>query len=98
MTVRERKNSANSDSASAARRQPERIGYASAAPPGYITRSCRRLRAVILDAIGCLPAVALTFVLTLPLFAPWSIWPLGYVAFVPWLVLRGVPQPERHTN
>ncbi len=29
---------------------------------------------------------AITFVLSLPLFAPWSAWPLGYVVFVPWLL------------
>lgn len=28
----------------------------------------------------------LSFVLSLPLFAPWSWWPLGYVVFVPWLI------------
>ena len=32
----------------------------------------------------------LSLVLTLPLFAPWSWWPLGYVAFVPWLVGIGL--------
>jgi apolipoprotein N-acyltransferase len=29
---------------------------------------------------------ALTLVLSLPLFAPWSFWPVGYIAFVPWLL------------
>jgi apolipoprotein N-acyltransferase len=33
-----------------------------------------------------LPIVA-TFALTLPLYAPWSIWPVAYIAFVPWLLL-----------
>ncbi len=28
----------------------------------------------------------LSWVLSLPLFAPWSIWPLGYIVFVPWLL------------
>ncbi len=30
-------------------------------------------------------AAALTLLLSLPLFAPWSFWPLAHVAFVPWL-------------
>lgn len=29
---------------------------------------------------------ALTYILSLPLFAPWSLWPLGFVVFVPWIV------------
>ncbi len=31
-------------------------------------------------------AAALTLLLSLPLFAPWSFWPLAYVAFAPWLM------------
>jgi apolipoprotein N-acyltransferase len=41
------------------------------------------------DALGrwqTLGLAGLTFVLSLPLFAPWSWWPLGFVVFVPWLV------------
>ncbi|MEP0843965.1 MAG: apolipoprotein N-acyltransferase [Phycisphaerae bacterium] len=29
---------------------------------------------------------AVSWVLSLPLFAPWGFWPAGYVAFVPWLL------------
>jgi len=39
----------------------------------------------------------LTWVLSLPLFAPWSFWPLGYVVFVPWLLaiaVSGDPAPR----
>ena len=37
----------------------------------------------------------LSLALTLPLFAPWSWWPLGYVAFVPWLVGIGLVKRAR---
>lgn len=33
---------------------------------------------------------ALSWVLSLPLFAPWSFWPVGYVVFVPWLLAIAV--------
>lgn len=39
--------------------------------------------------IGRLPLLGLcllSFLLSLPLFAPWSFWPLGYIVFVPWLI------------
>lgn len=29
---------------------------------------------------------AVTWVLSLPMFAPWGFWPVGYVVFVPWLL------------
>lgn len=34
---------------------------------------------------GIVIAALATFLLTLPLFAPWSWWPLGFVALVPWM-------------
>ena len=37
----------------------------------------------------------LSFVLSLPLFAPWSWWPLGYVVLVPWLVAVGAAKSKR---
>ncbi len=33
-----------------------------------------------------LALAALTYILSLPLFAPWSVWPVGFVVFVPWIV------------
>ncbi|HPU31486.1 MAG TPA: apolipoprotein N-acyltransferase [Phycisphaerae bacterium] len=38
---------------------------------------------------------AFTWVLSLPLFAPWSFWPVGYVVFVPWLVAMAVAGRSR---
>lgn len=39
----------------------------------------------LMDRWPVLLLVTLTWVLTLPLFAPWSFWPLGFAAFVPWI-------------
>lgn len=38
------------------------------------------------NRLALLGLCLLSAVLSVPLFAPWSFWPLGYVAFVPWLV------------
>lgn len=46
-------------------------------------------------ALLILSLCALSFVLTLPLFAPWSFWPAGYVAFVPWLAAIVTPVRAR---
>jgi len=37
----------------------------------------------------------LSFLLSLPLFAPWSFWPFGYVVFVPWLIALGTATSAR---
>lgn len=37
----------------------------------------------------------LTWVLSLPLFAPWSFWPVGYIVFVPWLLAIAVSGRSR---
>ncbi len=64
---------------------PRAVPYAAASvvhavPPGMLDR-----RAVFGLAM-------LSFVLSVPLFAPWSWWPLAYVCFVPWLAAVALAQ------
>src|SRR5687768_9812865 len=40
----------------------------------------------ITDRWPMLALAALSFVISLPLFAPWSVWPLAYIVLVPWLI------------
>ncbi len=73
-----------------AKATPDRPTRDAASTGGRAALARRRippLRSIVTASPWYLAPAVVTYAATLPLFAPWSIWPLGYVAFVPWLVL-----------